>query len=115
MHKTLADLPVTWGGMVVARQEYPAGTDATPLLKGLPDDKCPCPHWGYVLQGSIHIGYADGSEEVIKAGEVFYMPEGHTGGTKEDVVFLELSPAEQYAEVMAHVGKMQEQLSQASE
>jgi hypothetical protein len=21
--------------------------DATPLLKGLPDDQCQCPHWGY--------------------------------------------------------------------
>ena len=20
--------------------------DATPLLKGLPDDQCQCPHWG---------------------------------------------------------------------
>jgi len=113
MHKSLADLPVTWGGMMVARQEYPPGMDATPLLKGLPDDKCPCPHWGYVLEGSIHIGYTDGSEEEIVAGEAFYMPEGHTGWTKENegVVFLEFSPAEPYAEVMAHVGKMMEQLS----
>ena len=25
--------------------------DATPLLKGLPDDRCQCPHWGYVVSG----------------------------------------------------------------
>ena len=24
--------------------------DATPLLKGLPDDRCQCPHWGYVFE-----------------------------------------------------------------
>jgi hypothetical protein len=23
-----------------------------PLLKGLPDDSCHCPHWGYVFKGS---------------------------------------------------------------
>ena len=29
--------------------------DATPLLKGLPDDRCQCPHWGYVLKGKAHV------------------------------------------------------------
>ena len=24
---------------------------ATPLVKGLPGDACPCPHWGYVVKG----------------------------------------------------------------
>src|SRR5664279_1990966 len=26
------------------------GHDMAPLLVGLPDDHCPCPHWGYVLK-----------------------------------------------------------------
>lgn len=25
--------------------------DATPFMKGLPDDRCQCPHWGLRLQG----------------------------------------------------------------
>jgi hypothetical protein len=112
MHEELAKSPFTWGGMTIALMELPAGTDATPLLKGLPGDKCQCAHWGYVLKGSMHIGYADGAEEVVKAGDVFYFPPGHTGWTDEDVAWVEVSPAEDWAEVMAHVGKMQEQLAQ---
>ena len=27
--------------------------DATPLMKGLPDDRCQCPHWGYVIAGRV--------------------------------------------------------------
>ena len=114
MHEALEKSPVTWGGMTIALMEFPAGLDATPLLKGLPDDKCQCPHWGYVLKGSIHIGYADGTEEVVKAGQVFYFPPGHTGWFDEDAAWVEFSPAKEYAEVMAHVSKMQEKLSQGS-
>ena len=33
--------------------------DATPLYKGLPDDRCQCPHWGYVLSGAVTFRYAD--------------------------------------------------------
>ena len=112
MHKKLDESPETWGGLTVALMSLPANTDATPLLVGLPDDKCQCPHWGYVLKGSMHIGYTDGSEEVVKAGDIFYLPAGHTGWTDEDVSWIEVSPATEYAEVMAHVAKRQQELSQ---
>ena len=44
--------------------------DATPLLKGLPDDRCQGPHWGYVISGKITFRYADG-EEGFEAGDAF--------------------------------------------
>jgi hypothetical protein len=50
--------------------------DGTPLLKGLPDDRCQCPHWGYVIAGKVTFRYADG-EESFEAGEAFYTPPGH--------------------------------------
>jgi hypothetical protein len=50
--------------------------DATPLLKGLPDDRCQCPHWGYVLSGRMTFEYPDG-DEVYEAGDAFYSPPGH--------------------------------------
>jgi hypothetical protein len=50
--------------------------DATPLLKGLPDDRCPCPHWGYVLKGKMTARYAE-RDEVFEAGDAFYTPPGH--------------------------------------
>jgi hypothetical protein len=50
--------------------------DATPLLKGAPDDRCQCPHWGYVIKGKMTFRYAD-REEIVEAGDAFYTPPGH--------------------------------------
>ena len=50
--------------------------DATPLMKGLPDDRCQCPHWGYVVKGRVVFRYGD-REEVFAAGDAFYTPPGH--------------------------------------
>ncbi len=36
-----------------------AGTDITPLLKGLEDDLCQSPHWGYLLEGEVTVTYKD--------------------------------------------------------
>ena len=80
-----------WGGMRAAVVSVPAGTDFGPLLKGLPDDRCPCPHWGYVMTGRLRIAYAD-REEILHAGDVYYMPSGHTGVAEEDTEFLEIAP-----------------------
>jgi quercetin dioxygenase-like cupin family protein len=45
------------------------------LLKGLPDDRCQCPHWGYVFKGKMTARYAD-RDEVYEAGDAFYTPVG---------------------------------------
>ena len=100
-----------WGGMAVGHAELPAGADFTPLLEGLPDDKCACPHWGYVLKGSIHWRYTDGTEEVVKAGEVFYAPSGHTGWVEEATAFLDFSPEKELAEVQNHIEKKLSEMS----
>ncbi len=42
--------------------------DLAPMLKGLPDDRCQCPHWGYVFSGTLTWRYAD-REEVCEAGD----------------------------------------------
>ena len=56
---------------------FDADIDATPLLKGLPEDRCQCPHWGYVFKGSMTVRVGD-HDEVYGAGEAFYTPAGHT-------------------------------------
>ena len=94
-----------WANMAVAYVQLTAGVDATPLLKGLPDDKCQCPHWGYILEGAIHILYMDGEEEICRAGEIFYWPAGHTVWVKEDTSFIEFSPNSELKEVYDHIGK----------
>ncbi len=50
--------------------------DGTPLLKGLPNDQCQCPHWGYVIKGKMTFRFAD-HEEVYEAGDAYYVPPGH--------------------------------------
>lgn len=44
-----------WGGLAVAINEAPAGTDYTPFLVGLKDDLCQIPHWGYLEKEKIRI------------------------------------------------------------
>jgi Cupin domain len=50
--------------------------DATPLMKGLEEDRCQCPHWGYVIKGRVTFRYAD-RDEVFEEGDAFYTPPGH--------------------------------------
>ena len=71
-----------WGDLRSAVVSLPAGTDVAPLLKGLPDDSCPCPHWGYVVKGQLRVIYAD-REEVIRAGDEYHVLEevGTVNGT----------------------------------
>lgn len=94
---------VDWSGINVCRVQLPAGADAKPLLEGMPHDLCPCPHWGYVLKGSIHVRYEDGREETVRAGEVYYWPPNHTVRTDEDYEAVEFSPAKEMGEVMEHL------------
>jgi hypothetical protein len=79
--------------------------DATPLMKGLPDDRCQCPHWGYVLKGKLTFRYVD-REEVFEAGDAFYTPPGHVPVKHEpgtDIVMF--SPAEELKKTDAVIMK----------
>lgn len=94
---------IEWGEQLLRHIELPAGVDFTPLFKGLPGDMCQCPHWGYVVAGSITIRYADGSEEVTSAGDAYYWPAGHTGWTEGGVTFVEVSPTADLKPVLEHL------------
>jgi hypothetical protein len=39
-------------------------------LKGLPDDRGQCPHWGYVIKGGMNMRFGD-REEVFEAGDAW--------------------------------------------
>jgi hypothetical protein len=67
---------VEWGGMIVEISSFPAGVDATPLFKGLPDNMCQSQHWGYVLQGRLRMRYKNHAE-VFAAGDVYHIEPGH--------------------------------------
>lgn len=90
-------------GHMMALMSLPDGTDFCQFLKGLPHDHCQCPHWGYLLEGEIKVDYQDGSSEVVKPGDLYYWPPGHTISVQGDTRYVEFSPADQLADVLDHV------------
>jgi hypothetical protein len=42
------------------------GVDLGPALVGLPGDLCPCPHWGYMLKGSLRMRTATASTAPVR-------------------------------------------------
>ena len=103
---------IEWGDMNVAWEAWPAGMDSTPIFNGLPDNRCQCPHWGFVIKGQMLIKY-DGQEEIINAGEVYYLPPGHIPIFEEDTELIEFSPKGEYQKTMDVVKKNMETLNNA--
>ena len=84
-----------WGDLNVALERFPAGTDLSPLFQGLPEDRCQCPHWGYLLRGRLRVRYRD-HEELVNAGDAYYMAPGHAPIFEEDTEVVEFSPRGEY-------------------
>ena len=108
MKSSLTDLPIKvenlqrvsrgteWGGMVIFAGEIHQDLDHTPSLTGSPDERCQCPHWGYVLKGQIRFDIA-GQEEEFNEGDLFYVPPEHlvlseTAGSQ----YIILMPADEW-------------------
>ena len=94
-----------YGGMTVAFNEIPKGTDISPLLEGLEHNSCHCPHWGYIVKGAMLVKYDNGQEDLLQQGDVFYLPPGHTAIVQEDLQLLDFNPTKEFNEVMTHIGK----------
>jgi glyoxylate utilization-related uncharacterized protein len=73
--------------------------DPAPLFQGLPDDRCQCPHWGYVIKGKITYRFAD-REETYEAGDAYYVPPGHLPLVYEGNEVVEFSPTDELAKTM---------------
>jgi len=82
-----------------------AGADIAPLLKGLEGDLCQSPHWGYMIEGDLTVTYADGSEEQMRGGDLFYWPPGHTVRVSEDAEVILFSPQHEHGEVLDHLNR----------
>jgi len=86
-----------------------AGVDTTPLFVGLEGDLCQCPHWGYVLAGTITTTDAGGAQESVSQGDLFYWPPGHTVRVDQDAEIVLFSPQHEHTCVMEHmISKMNE-------
>ena len=82
------------GDWRIAFESMPAAfpPDDSPF-RGLPDDRCQCPHLGYVISGSFRVTYRDGREEVVRAGEAYHLEPGHFVQTLEPAELVEFSHA----------------------
>jgi len=99
-------------GYTVNFVTFKEAIDSTPMLKGLPDDRCPCPHWGYVFKGRVTYTFGD-HEEVHEAGDAFYVPGGHLQRADAGTEYLQFSPAEELRVVSETITKNMRQLQGA--
>lgn len=89
-------------GMTIAHFALPAGTDLRPALKGLPGDLCQCPHWGYMLKGTVRMHTADGTHDYT-AGQVFHWAPGHAPEALDDCEYIDFSPSAELGRVVEHI------------
>jgi len=85
-----------WGDMEIGYTTVPP-MDCTSFYAegGLPGGVCPCPHYGYIFEGRLRARYpgSDWPDEVIEAGEAYFIPSGHVLIYEEESRILELNPA----------------------
>jgi hypothetical protein len=92
-----------YGNMAGEYFSLSKGVDFAPLLKGLENDLCQSPHWGYLIAGEILVTYADASEETVSSGDLFYWPPGHTIRITADSEVILFSPQHEHCAVVDHV------------
>jgi hypothetical protein len=112
-HGPVVDRNEDLDGYTVNFLTFRQDMDQTPLLKGMPDDRCQCPHWGYVTKGSLTFRFAD-HDEVFEAGDAFYLPPGHIGVSNEpDTEYVQFSPSAELREVSAVIMKNMQEMQGA--
>lgn len=88
----------------VGFETYTDEADMAPLFVGLPDDRCQCPHFGYVKKGSVTYRTAHG-DETFNAGDAYLVAPGHTPVIHPGTELVEFSPTMQLNETMSVVSK----------
>jgi hypothetical protein len=92
------------GPYTVGFETYTADVDLSELFRGLPDDRCQCPHWGVVLKGRLTFKTDDG-DVVIGAGEAYYVGAGHLPVLSAGTEVVEFSPTTELEETLAVVSR----------
>jgi hypothetical protein len=106
----MVDEPVVEGRYVelddwtVAFERFPIGSDPSPLFRGLPDDRCQCKHWGYVVSGQIRVHYKE-SSEILRAGDAYYLRPGHLTELADGTEVIEFSHTSELAKTQEVVGR----------
>ena len=102
-------------GYTVNFVQFKEDIDATPLMKGLPDDRCQSPHWGFVVTGRITFRFAD-HEEIVEAGDAFYLPPGHVPFSHEPgTEIVQWSPSEELDQTDEAIMRNMKAMQQAAQ
>jgi quercetin dioxygenase-like cupin family protein len=90
---------VSIGGMTVGRATYEPGWRWSEHVGDGPDDRCQVEHVGLVVSGRAAVLMDDGTELVMKPGDLFHVPPGHDSWVvgDEPYVSLHFLGAESYA------------------
>jgi hypothetical protein len=92
------------GGYTVGFETYTADADLTPLFVGLPDDRCQCAHWGYVIKGQL-VFKTENGDETLETGDAYYVGPGHTPVLYAGTEVVEFSPTRELQDTIAVVEK----------
>jgi hypothetical protein len=87
----------------VVFEEFHVDADGAPVFRGLPDDRCQCPHWGVVVSGALCLRYTDG-EETYQAGDAYVARPGHVPVVTAGTEVIEFSPTAALEETLAVLG-----------
>ncbi len=101
---------VELGDFTVMYETFPETRDGAPAFKGLPDDRCPCPHWGLVVSGQLILRYRD-HDETFEAGDVYYAPPGHLPRVTAGTELITFSPKVEMEKVNAVLSKNRARLA----
>jgi hypothetical protein len=71
--------------------------------RGFPETCARCHTWGYVVSSLLALWTADGSRLTYEPGELFVWEPGHAPAADVDTEYVELSPSDGYAGLMAHL------------
>src|SRR4051794_20583406 len=116
MHGSTNDIPVAvelkagkirfveWGGMNIELGTMTGRFEVDEYFKGLPDDRCQCPHWGYVIKGRMRFKY-NSEEEVVDAGEAYYAEPGHLPVIDPGTEYVEFSAVSEIQKTLDVIGQ----------
>src|SRR5437867_3449228 len=88
-----------WTSQTVSLERFPAGRATAHVFKSHTDDRYQRKHRGYVVSGRVRVLYKD-REEILQAGDAYYMPPDHTTVFDETTELVEYSPRGTYLETM---------------
>ena len=87
------------GGMTIGRATYEPGWKWSEHVGGGPEARCQVEHVGMVVSGRAAVLMDDGTEVVMSAGDMFYVPPGHDSWVvgDEPYVSIHFMGADDYA------------------